>query len=375
MRFVKKFVTLMLMIVLVLNMFGNIQAEAEETGIPTISFKYVNNKTGVKVTVGKTEGAVAYKIYLKGYGDKYLEYWSESAKIYCWRQVGYIPKDGSAKRTYTINGLPKGTYTIKVATIAETEGYNGTYKFEDTYSLEKTFKIKAAKPVNSEENSYDFSKTKVGDIISFGSYEQDGIMTNGKEEIEWIVLSKTKSQMFVVSKYILDCLQYNPDSDEKADNTWEKSSLRKWLNNSFYKTAFSKSERSMIKKTKLKNADNATYGTKGGKDTKDYIFLLSLDDVINSKYRYSNKLDDTDINRRIKATPYAVIQGAPNCYYEPYEGIEACCWWTRSPGLNSQFATYVHFDGYVMIDGYHVAYTGVTADFIGVRPALVINLK
>ena len=75
-----------------------------------------------------------------------------------------------------------------------------------------------------------FSNASVGSTIFFGSYEQDNNKSNGKEDIEWIVLAQNGTNVLVISKYALDCQPYNT---KNTDTTWEKSSLRKWLNETF----------------------------------------------------------------------------------------------------------------------------------------------
>lgn len=84
----------------------------------------------------------------------------------------------------------------------------------------------------------------VGDIITFGEYEQDGDLLNGKEKIEWIVLDKKYGEIFVVSKYILEYLQYSTTRDNLK---WQESSLRQWLNCIFLNEAFNESEQAAIK--------------------------------------------------------------------------------------------------------------------------------
>lgn len=377
MRYARKLLAIMLMAVLVTGLFSGIMAEAAETDIPKISLKHVNSKTGVKITVGKTEGAEAYVIYLKGYGSSYADYWTEVDKTDWWREVAVIGKN---KRTYTIKGLPKGTYSIKVAALQKdppvgTYFYDGAW-YDEIYSAEKTIKIKASKTVEKEEKTYNFSKVKVGDTITFGSYEQDGIMTNGKEDIEWIVFSKNKSQMLVVSKYALDSVPYHIDG-KNLDLTWEGCTLRKWLNTNFYKTAFTQAERSLIKKTNLENPDNPEYGSEGGNYTKDKVFLLSLDDMINTKYGFSSEFDDYDIARRCAATAYAKIQGVgTRSYITTADGEESCTWWLRSPGCNNEMSAFVHATN-VGDDGRIFPY-GDCVDVcsqVGVRPALYISLK
>lgn len=75
-----------------------------------------------------------------------------------------------------------------------------------------------------------FEKANVGDIVTFGTYEQDNNTYNGNEEIERIVLAKEDDKALVISRYILDLHQYNPES---VDITWEECGLRKWLSEPF----------------------------------------------------------------------------------------------------------------------------------------------
>ena len=61
-----------------------------------------------------------------------------------------------------------------------------------------------------KENAYpdylkdSLGKYSIGEILSFGAYEQDNNTSNGKEEIEWIVLDKKDDRMLVISRYALD---------------------------------------------------------------------------------------------------------------------------------------------------------------------------
>ena len=65
--------------------------------------------------------------------------------------------------------------------------------------------------------------------------------------------------------------------------TWEKSTLRKWLNKKFMNRAFSSSEQEAIRTTKVINEDNYYYKTDGGNDTLDKIYLLSLSETDEEK--------------------------------------------------------------------------------------------
>lgn len=193
----------------------------------------------------------------------------------------------------------------------------------------------------------------VVDTVTLGSYEQDGDVSDGAEPIEWIVLAKEDGRALLLSKYALDCRPYNDDWD---DVTWATCDLRSWLNGEFYEAAFSAGEQALVAESDLTNADNEEYGTPGGADTQDRVFLLSIDEV--------GQYLPTDENRVCLLTAQAVANGAL-----AFGDTGKCDWWLRSPGGVSRGAAGVYSDGYVCSSGW-----GVDYDDFAVRPALWVNL-
>ena len=120
--------------------------------------------------------------------------------------------------------------------------------------------------------SADSKDISVGDIISFGSYEQDNDFANGKEDIEWQVLEVDGNRALLISRYALDCRNFH---DEFTDVTWETSAIRQWLNDDFFNTAFSEDEQERIEITTVIAEKNPEYSTSPGNDTNDRIFLRS----------------------------------------------------------------------------------------------------
>ena len=205
------------------------------------------------------------------------------------------------------------------------------------------------------EKKYNFIKNlKVGDICKFGSYEQNDNTSDGKEEIEWIVLERNGMSLMLISKYALDCQRYH---DSYAfDVTWEACTLRTWLNETFINNAFSAEEQSWIQITKVTADKNPEYKIPPGNDTKDKIFLLSITEV--------NKYFGSDDARKCAPTAYTGAQGAY------ISGDNTVWWWLRSPGCNSDSAANVNLGGTVNTRGSGFTYSGAT-----VRPALWINLE
>lgn len=189
---------------------------------------------------------------------------------------------------------------------------------------------------------------------------------------------KKDGSLLLISKYGLDCKPYNSECE---DVTWETCTIRSWLNNIFYNEAFSDSEKSKIKTTTIVNDDNPEYeDIKGGNNTKDKVFLLSVDEA----YQYFINDDGTyDISkdshaRACEATPYAKAQGAYVAYptqYQGYGGKGNSWWWLRSPGCTQYCAACVINNGSVnligpVVDGSNVSSSGGE---LTVRPSIIIK--
>ena len=196
------------------------------------------------------------------------------------------------------------------------------------------------------------SRAKIGNYVTFGSYEQDNDTSNGKEDIEWIVLEKDEKTALLISRYALDCQKYNASS---STVTWETCSLRTWLNGTFLDAAFSEEAKDMLL-TKTVTADqNPIYLIDPGKDTEDKIFLLSLSEV--------EEYFSSDRARICYPTAYAKAQGALA------SNTGEVKWWLRSPGGISTCAAGVYTTGKADPSG-----NDVSDDWEAVRPALWINL-
>ena len=236
----------------------------------------------------------------------------------------------------------KGT-TAKVESSSQEEDKESEHKEETTAKVESSSQ--------KEDKNSDY---KIGETIEFGNYPQE---EDGTEKpIEWIVMKKEGNQVLLLSKYVLDAKPYNIYNKELEDVTWETSDIRQWLNNEFYTTAFNKTEKAKIQASLIKNEDNSEYGTSGGNDTEDKVFLLSE--------KEAETLFSNEEERIAKATEYAEKSGV----YVNEE--KAAWWWLRSPGWDSDDAAEVDDDGWVYGYGDYVY-----DDTDGVRPALHLNLQ
>lgn len=192
----------------------------------------------------------------------------------------------------------------------------------------------------------------VGDTIRFGHYEQDDNASNGTEEIEWLVLAQEGDKVLLLSKYALDCQPYN---EPFAGTTWESCTLRTWLNETFYETAFEPQHQALIQVWDVAADGNPEYVAPSGNDTQDRVFLLSIDEVI--------QYMPLESDRVCVATEYAKA----NDVYYTRPGGESW-WWVRTPGMYDYYAAGVNPVGAVSTRGNNVNYSHGA-----VRPAIWID--
>lgn len=196
------------------------------------------------------------------------------------------------------------------------------------------------------------AKAIPGDMVFFGKYEQDYDTSNGKEDIEWLILDKKDDAVLVISKHVLEDKSFG-----RNDDTWETCSLRKWLNADFINDAFSTAEQSKIQSTQVAADKNAHYSSVDpGNATMDKVFLLSGSEAW--KYFTSDESRTADL--------YSSVS---NDYR--YDS-----WWLRTPGAaigtdgkNKRYgATYVGSMGAISLSGDSGGATN------GVRPAMWISI-
>ena len=186
----------------------------------------------------------------------------------------------------------------------------------------------------------------IGDIITFGAYD-------------WRILDIQGGRALVVSENILEHRQYHTSS---SSITWAECSLRAYLNGEFYNSnAFTNADRARIVQVTNVNENNQWYGTNGGANTQDRIFLLSIAEVV-QYFGDSGQLDNRPpgvwyIDDQFNSNRIATFNGS------------ASWWWLRSPGYDTRTASSVYDDGNLYMDG-----NNVYSLSNGVRPALWLNL-
>ena len=190
------------------------------------------------------------------------------------------------------------------------------------------------------------TRTKVGDKITLGKYEQDG-NNSAKEDIVWTVLKVEEGRALLISE---KCLGYTKFHNAYEEFCWADSDLRRWLNTDFYNEAFSDEEKALIEEQKLETAENYMF-TNGGDDaSKDNVFLLSLEEA--------KALLDEDT---VKGVPTELLKKTATLTH----GKASCNWWLRTRGQTAMKAAAVGYNG-------DINYSGFRGDIAeaGVRPCV-----
>ncbi len=162
-----------------------------------------------------------------------------------------------------------------------------------------------------------FRAANPGDLVPFGAYN-------------WYVTAKTDADVTLLCAKSVCKMRYD---ESGRDVTWETCTLRSWLNDTFY-NQFSDAEKEKIVLTTCRNGKNSVFGTDGGADTEDYVYLLSLEEA-------------NAVSIKMRA-----VYG---------------WWWLRTPGGTPKDAAVVHSDGGIGSSGFQVS-----SEF-GVRPVLTVR--
>ncbi len=175
------------------------------------------------------------------------------------------------------------------------------------------------------------------------------------ERIRWRVLANDGETLKVLADTGLDCQSYH---EMGAPVTWADSSLRRWLNGEFYRTAFDSTERDAIVRQKVDNAaydkssagkdedrlknknknendtaESSTNAAENSTDTDDFIYIPSMQEMADLNYGFPANIQNPTPVRQMPASAYAYAMGV-RLGSEDGTGEQCCHWWLRSPAEN-----------------------------------------
>lgn len=263
-------------------------------------------------------------------------------------------KDSKNYITLCVEQINEGNYQKALLLIKENkiiDGYNllnelSEVGYKDSKTLLENLKVSYDRALFNEKlKTLDF-----GSVVTFGSYEQDDNLENGTEPVEWIIIDRNENASMLISSNIIEIQKFE---DDYGDTTWETSSLRKWLNGTFYNNAFSNYEKQCIAET-LVIPDEKEYSTSPsqGNETVDKVYLLSETEY--QRYRLINGVENTI------STKHAI---ALNGRTQP-DG-----WWLRSTSDDNTWGI-----NFVYIETNNVSDTWRTFTS-GIRPVVWIKFE
>ena len=205
-------------------------------------------------------------------------------------------------------------------------------------------------------------------------YEKGALYWFKYEPIQWHILSRTGETALLFADLILDSQQFDFAENGDCDNNYAASTIRAWLNDTFYQTAFSLEEQAKILTTTVENGAETT-GDSGNtkyacENTEDKVFLLSYEQITDVALGFEETYyTEPNATRQKKSSDYAKAQGVDTATDEDCAG--SGCWWLRSPAPAQ----------YSALQARGVYYRGAGNDITivswcnyGVVPAVVIAL-
>lgn len=202
---------------------------------------------------------------------------------------------------------------------------------------------------------------KTGDIIDFGNYL-------------WRVLDTKDDTALVMTENIIGQHAYH---DAYGEVTWADCALRQYLNGALY-DSFTAPDQARIIPVLNKNPDNPWYGSDGGVDTKDSVFLLSIEETVCQYFGDSRKNLE---NRSAKQRYWFQKKDENNSRRRASFDGQVWWWWLRSPGRDGRRAVYIHGDGNLGIQGNgtfrynsNILHPLTGENYGGIRPALWLRL-
>lgn len=178
------------------------------------------------------------------------------------------------------------------------------------------------------------------------------------EPIAWTILKEEDGKALIVCNLMIDAQNISLGG-EKANN-YAASTVRAWLNDNFYNTAFSDIQKEIIVTTTVDNSVASTgysdYNDYACENTEDKVFLLSANEA-QAYFKQSARIK--------QVTTYAKIQGVGS---PDAQGYVVSAWWLRSAARSdASYVKHVTSDGYIEFDVARSTYGGIV-------PAIVIEL-
>lgn len=219
------------------------------------------------------------------------------------------------------------------------------------------------RPYNENLNGQESTSYQVNN-----EYYPNNIYWFKYEPIKWNILDKKDGKAMIISDLVLDAKEYQSYTTPGVEfthnggsgyaNNYALSNIRKWINDTFYETAFNDLEKLIINITEVDNSVSSVYSSDNiyvCDNTFDKMFLLSYQE--NRKYYPDNSVYTT-------TTEYAKSQGV--LVSTNTKTLGGSYWWLRSPRNNHDCMAWYFTSSPTNTYAYY--------NYIGARPVCWINL-
>ena len=198
------------------------------------------------------------------------------------------------------------------------------------------------------------------------------------EPIRWVVLnydsytSGASETLELLSYFALVSeIQYYPNTTDIGCNEWVNSKLRIWLNDTFYNSAFTELEQTVIHNSTIGNNVNGNYQTETsntlGTETQDNVYVLSYWDYCNTAGCFGN----VSARKICCPTDFALSNYCSLVYgtstVNATRASGSCHYWTRSAYTGYQVLR-IGGDG-----GYSTSWV-TRGNEAGIRPAIQLKV-
>ena len=269
----------------------------------------INNKSGKKYAIRSFKYSVGYNLGTESKTSN-GNVTSEAGKAYENYSTKIELQELQGEEVFEFNSL----------TISEVE------YVEDSLNVEQQL-IQNPSIISS---TYGMTKVVAWSRVKFGqyymTYDADG-KAGIKGDIYWRVLQDKGDTLLLMADKALVSVPYE---DSMRATTWADSALRSYLNEVFYKDAFSEAEQKMIVPSTLDNSGAGPQSV-GGAATTDNVYVLSIADMNNQTYGLYGAASSVSTvpTRQIEATDY-LIGINPKLKYNA--STKYCNYYLRTPG-------------------------------------------
>lgn len=234
--------------------------------------------------------------------------------------------------------------------------------------------------------AYRPERTRLSSSVDNSRQDDNGYSVNTVywfkyEPIRWRIVTEDDGYYLLLAELVLDAQNYSNSTSDTSENgtvttyanNYAESAVRSFLNDLFYKTAFTELQQTYIKTTAVDNSTLSMTDAAGtitanekyaAETTNDKVFLLSINEA--SSYGFAG-YSENDTLRSKKATDYAFCQGALSLTDSGYE--DGTIWWLRSPYAKINATAYVVYASGAASSDYYVNDT-----FGGVVPAIRLQI-